>query len=132
MRRTVIAVLATALIVLGAGRPRAQQGDTSGTAVKPDTSLLTPAIIDAGRKLFHGRGTCSACHGDKLQGGPVAPPLTGPTWRHINGSYNAIVQRIDNGYPGSLMVPHPGRVTEAQIVQLAAYIYAVSHGLTKP
>jgi len=132
MRRTVIVLQAAALIVLGAARPHAQQGDTTGGPVKPDSSLLTPAIIDAGRKLFHGRGTCSACHGDKLQGGPIAPPLTGPTWRHINGSYNAIVQRIDNGYPGSLMVPHPGRVTEAQIVQLAAYIYAVSHGLTKP
>ena len=30
------------------------------------------------------------------------------------------------------MVAHPGRVTEAQVVQLAAYVYAVSHGLTKP
>jgi mono/diheme cytochrome c family protein len=89
-------------------------------------------MIDAGRKLFHGKGTCFACHGADLQGGPVAPPLTGPAWRHISGTFNSIVNRVDNGYAGSVMVAHPGRITEAQVVQVAAYVYAVSHGLAKP
>ena len=132
VRRSVIAFLAFWLIALSASRPHAQQPDSTTQSAKPDSSLLTPAFIDAGRKLFHGRGTCSVCHGNNLQGGPIAPALTGPTWRHINGSFNAIVNRIDNGYPGSLMVAHPGRITEAQVVQVAAYIYAVSHGLAKP
>ena len=65
-------------------------------------------MVDAGRKVFHGKGTCFGCHGDKLQGGPVAPALTGPSWRHITGTFDAIIDRIDNGLPGTLMVPHPG------------------------
>ena len=106
--------------------------DTSKRGAVPDPALLTPAIIDAGRKIFHGPGTCFGCHGDKLQGGPVAPSLQGQKWRHIDGSFDAIVDRIDNGLSGTLMVPHPGGITEAQIFMVATYVYAVSHKLTKP
>jgi mono/diheme cytochrome c family protein len=112
-------------------RALAQATDTAKSAA-PDSTMLTPALIDAGRKVFHGKGTCSGCHGDKLQGGPVAPALTGPSWRHINGTYAAIVDRVDHGLAGTLMVPHPGGIEEAQVLQVASYIYAVSHGLTKP
>jgi mono/diheme cytochrome c family protein len=58
--------------------------------------MLSPAMIDAGRKIFHGKGTCHGCHGDKLQGGPVAPALTGPSWRHITGTFDAIIDRVDS------------------------------------
>jgi hypothetical protein len=30
------------------------------------------------------------------------------------------------------MVPHPGGIEESQVLQVASYVYAVSHGLTKP
>lgn len=119
-------------LVLGVGRAGAQAVDTTQRGAAPDSSLLTPAIIDAGRKVFHGRGSCYACHGDKLQGGPIAPALVGPKWRHIDGSFDAILDRIDNGLAGTVMVPHPGGITEAQIFMVATYIYAVSHGQTKP
>ena len=66
-------------------------------------------MIDAGRKIFHGKGTCHACHGDKLQGGPVAPALTGSSWRHITGTFDVIVDRVDNGLPGTLHGASPGR-----------------------
>ena len=89
-------------------------------------------MIDAGRKVFHGAGSCFACHGDKLQGGPIAPALTGPTWRHISGSFDNIVARVDNGLPGTLMVPHPGGITESQVFLVATYVYAVSHRLARP
>jgi mono/diheme cytochrome c family protein len=118
-------------LCLGAQRAHAQVSDTA-KGPEPDSTMLTPPIVDAGRKIFHGKGTCSSCHGDKLQGGPVAPALTGPSWRHINGTYAAIIDRVDNGLPGTLMVPHPGGIEEAQVFLVASYVYAVSHGLTKP
>jgi len=120
------------LLVLGSGGAAAQAVDTTNRGAAPDSAMLTPAIIDAGRKIFHGRGSCSACHGDKLQGGPIAPALVGPKWRHIDGSYDAIIDRIDNGLAGTVMVPHPGGITEAQIFMVATYIYAVSRGQAKP
>jgi mono/diheme cytochrome c family protein len=116
---------------LSAARVHAQASDTA-RGPEPDSTMLTATMIDAGRKVFHGKGTCSGCHGDKLQGGPVAPPLTGASWRHINGTYSAIIDRVDNGLPGTLMVPHPGGIEESQVFLVASYVYAVSHGLTKP
>ena len=130
------ALLRTTLLagsILLAGRTLAAQVvDTLHRGVIPDSALLSPAMIDAGRKVFHGPGSCFACHGDKLQGGPIAPALNGPTWRHISGTFDNIVARVDNGLPGTLMVPHPGGITESQVFLAAAYVYAVSHHLTRP
>ena len=131
MTPTLRRMLLSGALWLGTRQAHAQVADTTRSP-QPDSSMLTPSLIEAGRKVFHGKGTCSGCHGDKLQGGPVAPALTGPTWRHINGTYSAIIDRVDNGLPGTLMVPHPGGIEEAQVFLVASYIYAVSHGLTKP
>lgn len=124
--------LAGIAMVLRVGRAEAQTVDTTKRGAVPDPAMLTPAMVDAGRKVFHGRGSCFACHGDKLQGGPIAPALVGPKWRHIDGSFDAIIDRIDNGLAGTVMVPHPGGITESQIFLVATYIYAVSHGRAKP
>ena len=125
-------VMLSGAIVLGARRVEAQTVDTTLKGPEPDPNMLSPAMVDAGRKIFHGKGTCSGCHGDKLQGGPVAPALTGPSWRHITGTFDAIIDRVDNGLPGTLMVPHPGGISESQVFLVASYIYAVSHQKTKP
>jgi mono/diheme cytochrome c family protein len=131
MKRTV-AGLVFGLLASVAMPVSAQVVDTTLKQPEPDASLLTPAMIDAGRMIFHSKGTCNACHGNKLQGGPIAPGLTGKSWRHINGGFDAIVDRIDNGLSGTLMVPHPGGISESQVFLVATYIYAVSHGLEKP
>jgi mono/diheme cytochrome c family protein len=132
MTRALLGVLLAGTMALGARSASAQVVDTSKKGPEPDPATLAPAMVEAGRKIFHGKGTCSGCHGDKLQGGPVAPALTGQTWRHITGSYEAIIDRVDNGLPGTLMVPHPGGITESQVFLVASYVYAVSHQLTKP
>jgi mono/diheme cytochrome c family protein len=124
-------LLVSGALSICAHRALAQVADTARSP-EPDSTMLTPSMIEAGRKIFHGRGTCSGCHGDKLQGGPVAPALTGPSWRHINGTYSAIIDRVDNGLAGTLMVSHPGGIEESQVFLVASYVYAVSHGLTKP
>jgi len=127
-------VVLVVLLLGGLARPvHAQRPDSAARAGSaPDPAVLTPAIIGQGRKIFHGEGNCYACHGDKLDGGPIAPSLRGPTWRHIDGSYGTIIHRIDEGYPGTAMVGHPGGISEDQVLMVATYIYAVSHGLAKP
>jgi mono/diheme cytochrome c family protein len=122
------------LLVAGTARLGHAQGPdtTAKVGAAPDSSLLTTAVIDQGRKIFHGQGNCYACHGDKLEGGPIAPTLKGPSWRHIDGTYDAIIHRIDEGMPGTAMVSHPGGISESQVLLVATYIYAVSHGLAKP
>ncbi len=130
--RTLFGLLVVGLLGLAPARAAAQVVDTTLKRSEPDSALLTPAMIEAGRKIFHGPGNCYACHGDKLQGGPIAPALTGKAWRHISGTFDAIVDRIDNGLAGTLMVPHPGGVSESQVFLVATYIYTVSHGQAKP
>jgi mono/diheme cytochrome c family protein len=132
MKDELLLAMLCGAIALGARRADAQAVDTTSKGPEPDPSMLSPAMVDAGRKVFHGKGTCSGCHGDKLQGGPVAPALTGPSWRHITGTFDAVIDRIDNGLPGTLMVPHPGGISESQVFLVASYIYAVSHQKTKP
>jgi mono/diheme cytochrome c family protein len=132
MRRVLLPALMYGAMFLGAPRAAAQAVHTTSKGAEPDSAMLSPAIVEAGREVFHGMGTCSACHGRKLQGGPIAPPLTGPTWRHISGTYESIINRVDNGLPGTLMVRHPGGINEKQVFLVASYVYAVSHHLTQP
>ncbi|HET6795668.1 MAG TPA: cytochrome c [Gemmatimonadales bacterium] len=132
MKPALLRVFLWGTLALASRRLAAQVVDTAVKGAEPEPAMLAPEMIDAGRKIFHGKGTCSGCHGDKLQGGPVAPALTGPSWRHITGTYDAIIDRVDNGLPGTLMVPHPGGITESQVFLVASYVYAVSHHKTKP
>jgi mono/diheme cytochrome c family protein len=126
-----VAVAAISLL-LGVGRAAAQAVDTTKREAPPDSALATPATVDAGRQIFHGRGSCHACHGEKLQGGPIAPALTGPKWRHIDGTFGAIFDRIDDGLAGTVMMPHPGGITTSQVFMVATYVWAVSHGRAQP
>ena len=114
------------------GYARAAAAQTPAAPAAPDTAVVTEEVTEAGRKIFHGPGTCYACHGTKLQGGPVAPPLTGPKWRNGDGSFDMILHGLGGGVPGTVMVSRPGGISEAQTIQVATYVYAVSHGLAKP
>ena len=128
--RAPVALVTVLLLAAGVRSAHAQ----AAPAQQPpaDTAAATDEVVDAGRKIFHGKGTCHACHGDQLQGGPIAPSLRGPKWRHIDGTFEAILQRVRGGYPGSVMVAHPGGIDDAQTIQVATYVWAVSHGKAKP
>lgn len=132
MRTGLAVIVAWIALAVWAGRVEAQVVDTTKRGAAPDSAMLTPANLDAGRKIFHGPGTCFGCHGDKLQGGPIAPALVGPNWRHIDGTFGAIVDRIEHGLAGTIMTSHPGGITESQALIVATYVYAVSHKLAKP
>ena len=99
----------------------------------PDSSAITPHTIEEGREVFHGQGTCFACHGDHLQGGPIAPPLTQHKWKDAaGGSFPAILQVVRTGVSGTAMVSHPGGISDEQTIQVAAYVWAVTRGRAKP
>jgi mono/diheme cytochrome c family protein len=119
------------LALLAVPRPLAAQAG-AGAPAAADSAVLTEQVLTAGRKIFHGQGTCHACHGDQLQGGPIAPSLKGPKWRHIDGSFEAILHTVRGGSPGTLMVAHPGGIDDGQTIQVATYVWAVSQGKIKP
>ncbi len=98
-----------------------------------DTASLTPAMISRGKSIFHGKGTCSTCHGQALEGTPMAPTLKAHAWRDAkDGGYAALVGVILNGASSTAMVPHPGGISTADAKSVAAYIWAVNHRGAKP
>lgn len=91
------------------------------------------ATIDAGRRIFHGKGTCFACHGGNLEGGPIAPPLKAHQWKDAKGGELSAILYVDtHGVSGTAMVSHPGGISDQEAAQVAAYIWAVSQGRAKP
>ena len=102
-------------------------------ATLPDTTAIPPATVDAGRKIFHGRGTCFACHGMNLEGGPIAPTLKQHSWKDAkNGDLSAIFYVVTHGVTGTAMVSHPGGISDADAVNVASYVWSVGHRGVKP
>lgn len=106
---------------------------TSRPTIVTDTTIeVTDAMIDAGRKAYQGSGLCAACHGEKLEGRIVAPNLKDGTWKYGTGSYPDILKIVREGVPGTAMQPRPGGISDEQARNVAAYVWAVSHGKAKP
>jgi mono/diheme cytochrome c family protein len=99
----------------------------------PDTSAIPPDMVAAGRRIFHAQGTCFACHGSQLEGGPIAPTLKPHAWRDAkDGGLSAIFYVVTHGVRGTVMVSHPGGISDADAVRAAVYIWSVGHRGAKP
>ena len=123
------AVLATAAGSAAATTPRG----TVPARQEPDTSKITPAMVDAGRAIFHGKGTCFACHGMNLEGTQVAPTLKAHAWRDAKkGEFAAIFNVATHGVPGTLMVAFPNGISRAEALNVASYVWSVGQGRAKP
>jgi mono/diheme cytochrome c family protein len=119
-------LLIAAALIWAAPAARAQAADSLPPGV-------TPAMVTAGRQLFHGAGICMSCHGQDGRGiRNLAPALHDAEWLHADGSYDSIVQRILIGVPldqsktGILMPPRGGsRLTDDQVRAVAAYVWTL-------
>ncbi len=126
--RTLLLALVMAMFAGASALALHQQG-----TVQPDTSAITPATVDLGRAIFHGKGTCFACHGQKLEGSQIAPTLKSHAWRDAkNGEFAAIYRVATHGVPSTLMVAYPGGITPAEALAVASYVWSVSKGKVKP
>lgn len=92
---------------------------------------VTQAMVDAGQTSF---GTvCASCHGQNGTGSAAAPTLNDMKWINITGQYPEIVNIINVGVPNPKEHPAPmppkggGSFNDAQVRELAAYVYALSH-----
>lgn len=99
----------------------------------PDTNAITPAMVDLGRAIFHGKGTCFACHGAQLEGTQIAPTLKTHAWRDAkNGQLDEILRVLAHGVPSTVMVAFPGGISRAEALSVAAYIWSVNNRSAKP
>jgi cbb3-type cytochrome c oxidase subunit III len=88
-------------------------------AVEVAAAPPTPEMIAAGQKLFS--VTCANCHGRSAQGTRMAPALYNKTFLSQTPDA-AITQIISNGVPGTAMPAWGGRLTDADLKALVAYL----------
>ena len=133
--RAVVAVLGLVLLLVAVRgwRVSRRQYEAPGeTLTRADSGEAPPEVVEKGRVIFHGSGTCALCHGQKLEG-MVGPTLRAHAWKDAkDGSLAAIYGVITHGVPNTAMAAHPGGITDAQAMQVATYVWAVSHDKAKP
>jgi mono/diheme cytochrome c family protein len=137
-----IAAGACLTIIAGCARTPASQPETAPEPVVAEAPVITPEsqvdtvalqdVLIEGRKIYHGQGLCYGCHGGRLQGGPVAPPLVGPKRDPADSSFAFILHVIRAGAPHTPMVNNQGGIDAGQVVQVANYVWAVSNGKSVP
>jgi mono/diheme cytochrome c family protein len=98
-----------------------------------DTNAITPAMVDMGRAIFHGKGTCFMCHGPQLEGSQIAPTLKAHAWRDAkNGQFDEIFRVATHGVPSTVMVAFPGGISKSEAMSVASYIWSVNNRKVKP
>lgn len=82
------------------------------------TFLVLPFKAQSGRDIYI--NYCSACHGQKLEGGR-APSLIEGKWKH-GQSKKAIYKSISEGIPGTEMMSWKNMLTARQIELVTDYM----------
>lgn len=121
--------------------PASAQSGATTTAKATSGGLpagVTTAMITQGDSLFHA-ASCVRCHGADAKGAQNGPSLMGPTFMHVNGTYEDFVRLIMSGVPADsikdkahrfAMRPKGGGqtpLTDDQVKAVAAYVYSLSH-----
>jgi glucose/arabinose dehydrogenase/mono/diheme cytochrome c family protein len=133
--------------------PSATAGDLAQSAAKPPEGThpdagaaagqalpvppgATAQMVELGQRVFQGQiggAPCAGCHGDRGQGTPLGPPLTGKKWLWSDGSYAGIQKTIVEGVsqPKEYRSPMPpmgsAQLTPEQVSDVAAYVWSLSH-----
>lgn len=94
---------------------------------------VTQAMVDAGKQAFE-TTICYTCHAMDGSGTPLAPNLRDDVWLNADGTLASIEATIRSGVPEPKEHPAPmppmggAQLTDEQVQNLAAYVYAISHG----
>jgi mono/diheme cytochrome c family protein len=138
MRDTVVLVLCCLLVVVEVSLSAAAEQHMMQPRVPTDklaearalTSPLpdSPEIVEKGKALYHGKGTCFNCHGkDGMGDGPAATGLDPAPrnfhhhgfWRHR--TEGEIFWVIKNGSAGTSMIGFVGQLTDEEIWAIIQY-----------
>lgn len=144
-RPTLLLIATAAVAACSSGTTTASSAPSpaqSGAAAKAAANSLpagvTTAMISEGDSLFH-KASCVRCHGADASGAQNGPSLKGPTFMHVDGTYQDFVRLIMSGVPADsikdkahrfAMRPRGGGqnpLTDDQVKAVAAYVYSLSH-----
>lgn len=114
--------------------------DLQPATLPPLPAGMTMADIVGGDSVFHGKGTCFACHGVEAEGLPAAGDALTVSLNWAQYSWRSIDSLIDAGIPQPLtrspiqMPPRGGRsdLTPDEVRRVAAYVWAISQTRGEP
>jgi mono/diheme cytochrome c family protein len=107
------------------------------TAVVMVTCVLLVAAArqdDEGRRVFTGKGLCTACHGPAGRGTPLGPDLGDGEWLHVPATVEAIDSLIRAGvakpkkYPAPMPPRGGARLSDAEVRAVARYVHRLGAG----
>ncbi|GAX61833.1 cytochrome c, mono- and diheme variants [Candidatus Scalindua japonica] len=105
------------------------QVSTEASIQKPEVNeselsslLQDPDALADGREIFSDQ--CALCHGDSGQG-MIGPNLTDNYWLHGKGKISDIAVSIRTGIPEKGMAAWEERMSEEEILHIAAYIKSI-------
>ena len=119
--------------------PEGTHPDAGAAANSPSPAVpegATLKMVQLGERIYRGQvggAACTGCHGDRGQGTPTGPDLTGKKWLWSDGSYAGIAKTIKDGVPQpkqyrSPMPPKGGaQLSPGQVSAVAAYVWSLSH-----
>ena len=126
-------------IVETAAQPPEGTHPDAGAASSPSLPVpegATRQMVELGERIYRGEvggAGCTGCHGDRGQGTPLGPDLTGKKWMWSDGSFGGIRKTITDGVPQpkqyrSPMPPMGGaQLTADQVSAVSAYVWSLSH-----
>jgi cytochrome c oxidase cbb3-type subunit III len=98
-----------------------ESAKTESQEVAANYELVTdPARLQNGSTVF--ATNCIACHGTDGQGG-IGPNLTDNYWINGDGSFNKIVNVIQNGVPVKGMISWKPLLKEKDLIDVASHVY---------
>ena len=112
-------------------QPQAPQSTVGANVELPEG--VTQEMVAQGEQIFN-QQICFSCHGANGVGTVLGPALTDQEWLNTDGSYEGIMGIVRTGVPEPVqfsapMPPMGGiQLSDEQIGQVAAYVYALSHG----
>jgi len=119
-----------------ASQPPEGTDPNAGAAALPVPEGATVEMVALGSRIYRGQvgaAACTGCHGDRGQGSPLGPDLTGKKWVWSDGSFAGIAKTITEGVsqPKQYRSPMPAmggsQLTADQVKALAAYVWSISH-----
>jgi mono/diheme cytochrome c family protein len=108
--------------------------DLQPTVLPPLPVGMTVDMLVEGDRLFHGRGGCFACHGTEAQGLPAAGDGITSSLAYARHEWRSLDSLIRAGVPDAITrspIAMPARgargdLSDAEIQQLSAYVWAIS------
>ncbi|HKK02249.1 MAG TPA: cytochrome b N-terminal domain-containing protein [Desulfuromonadales bacterium] len=127
----VVVAAVTTFTILGALSHPGAPAVKSGSPGSPPTAIATAANakktgkIKAGKALFASQG-CIGCHKVNGKGGTIGPELSGDTLSGRSKAWLAVQIRTPKKHFPTTVMPAFGKLTDAQIDQLIAYLQSVT------